>query len=294
MYSRAKYKDIDYNEWLHLKDPVGTLKYDGASFFIPVSSDGSLSFLSRRPSVKGGFPDRTESLPHLTAKKLPEYAGNVYNVELIHTGKSKDAVESHRVVSGILNSLPARAINTQLQIGPVRAVLHNVINPEFSTYKEKLLHMKQLEKDFGNPEILFVATPHITRKDIHKLIERTKSSNQEGVVVTSLTTPEYENIRYKIKHKITHNLRVIDIVQEIDKDGNPKQSMGALICADSKGNPVAKVGTGFTRNQRIDAWTNPTNWLGKGIQVESMGFSVNALRSPVYNGDADGDIDTLS
>ena len=293
MYSRSKYKDIDETSWMSIRNPVATIKYDGANFFMPVSSDGSLSFISRRPSVKGGYPDRTLQLPQLTDKKYPELAGHVYNVELIHTGFNKANVESHRIVSGILNSLPARSIDTQNKIGPVRAVLHNVINPDFPTYKDKMDHLKRVESFVGKPDLIYAAKTYSNPSDIHSLIRSTKAGGQEGVIITSLTEPEDVNVRYKVKHKEHYNLKITDIIQEIDKDGNPKQSMGAVVVCDASGRQVAKVGSGFSRNERIDAWNNPKDWIGRLIQVETMGLAHKMLRMPIYNGDADGDIDTV-
>lgn len=293
MYERAKYKETFDTDWHSIPDHVATIKYDGANFWMPVSADGSLSFISRRPSAKGGYPDRTESLPHLTTKKFPELAGHIYNVELIHTGHEKDTPESHSRLSGILNSLPPRAIETQRTQGPVRAVLHNVINPEFPTYKEKLLHMKEVENRFGNSELMFVAEPVVDKVAIQALIEKTKANRQEGVIITSLTRHEKTNPRMKIKHKELYNLRVSKIIQEVDKTGKLKPSMGAVEVIDATGRVVGKVGSGFSHKDREDAWNNPGNWVGKLIQVETMGLASKALRMPIYNGDADGEIDTV-
>jgi hypothetical protein len=294
MFERAKYKDVDGSNWLTLKDPVATKKYDGANFWATLSEDGSLSFISRRESVHGGYPDRTSQLPQLTDKKYPSLAGHVYNVELIHTGFDKNTPEDHRLVSGILNSLKPRAIETQEKTGPVRAVIHNVVNPTFNTYAEKLVHIKGVEKLMGKPDLIFAA-PHVTgHSNIHALIQHTKDTDQEGVIITSLTKPEAENTRFKIKHKKMFNLRVVKIIQEIDKDGNPKPSMGALEVVDASGRAMARVGTGFNRRERIDAFEHPENWLQKLIQVESMGLAKDSLRMPVYNGDADGELDLVT
>lgn len=293
MYDRAKYKEVKPHEIPVGDQYVGTYKYDGANFFLPVEEDGSLRFFSRRESVKGGFPERTAALPHITAKKTPEFAGATFNVELIHTGKVKEAPESHRQVSGILNSLPPRAIATQEMLGPVRVVLHNVINPDLPTYKEKLVYMKKFEEAFGNPDLLFVNKPHVGRAEIQKLVEATKSKGREGVIVTNIHAHESNNPRLKIKHKIHHNLRISNIIQEVDKDGNPKQSMGAVSVIDASGREVGKVGSGFSRNQREDAWKHPENWMNRLIQVESMGKAAYRLRMPIYNGDADGEWDTV-
>lgn len=153
--------------------------------------------------------------------------------------------------------------------------------------------MKKFEQLAKRPDILFVPTTHHGHEAVEALIKKTKERGEEGVIVASLNAPE-PGPRFKIKHKLTYNLTVVGIVQEIDKNGRLKPSMGALIVADASGKVVGKVGTGFSRDQRIDAWENQSSWLGKAVQVSSMGFAVNALRMPVYNGDADGDIDTVS
>lgn len=293
MFTRAQYKDSNQLDWTTISDPVATKKWDGAHFFVTVEPDGSLRYFSRRQSVKGHFPERTAHLPHLTETKLPHLAGNVYSVELIHTGHSKNDVESHSRLSGILNSLPERAIATQKETGPVRAVLIDVINPPLPTYREKLLHLKEVEQAFGKPDMMFVPEPKITKPDIVELINSTRRRGEEGVIITSLSTPEPSNRRIKLKHFGTYNLRVSRIVQEFDKNGKPKDSMGAVIVTDRSGREVAAVGSGFTKAQRKEAWANPKAWIGKLIQVKSLGPSGagGRLRHPVYNGDADGELD---
>lgn len=295
MYARQPYKSHIEKDWTQIKDPVATKKYDGANFNMEVQYDGSLKFYSRRPSVKGGFPERSDKLPHLTDKKFPELAGHVYTVELIHTGHSKSNKESHPKVSGLLNSLPPKSIAEQKASGPIRAVLLDVINPPLPTYRAKLLQMKHVENLFAKPDLLFVPTPEITKEGIVKLINKTKSGREEGVIITSLDTPESMNPRIKLKHKDTYNLRVAKIIQEYDIKGNPKPSMGALSLVDRSGREVANVGTGFSAELRKEIWDNPDEWMGKLIQVETMGLAKQEgrLRAPVYNGDADGDIDLV-
>lgn len=291
MYSRAKYKEgID---WKAFKDPVGSKKYDGAHYFLQIDTDGSPRFFSRRESVKGNFPERTEKLPHLTDIKLPHRAGEVYSVELIHTGHEKEAPESHPRVSGILNSLKDKAIQTQKITGPVRAVLLDVIQPKIATYGEKLEHLKSIERDFGKSTVLFVPDVKITKNEIEKLLKDTKDKGEEGVVITSLSSPEDSNIRAKIKHFNTYNLRITGITREFTIGGDPKNSAGALELSDATGKYVGNVGTGFTRDQRIDIFENPNSWMNKLVQVKAMPSVGDKLRMAVFNGEADGDIDTI-
>jgi len=297
VYPRRKYRDDPTGiDWQKLENPVATKKYDGASFFVPVEADGSLRFFSRRPSVKGGFPERTEQLPHLSSRKLPKsHAGTVLNVELIHTGKHHSLPESHRTVSGILNSLPERSIQTQKDTGPVRAVILDVINPGIATFKDKLEYMKKVENDFGKPDLLFSINPETTKEGILRLIQDSKRKGEEGVIVTSLTQHEDSNVRVKVKNFDTFNLRVVKVEQEFDKNGNPKESMGSAVVADASGREVANVGSGWSRQEREYYWKNPYRIIGQLIQVKTMGLGSpgGRLRAPVYNGMADGQLDRV-
>lgn len=293
MYNRAKYKDDNKLSLESIEDPVGSIKYDGGSYFMQVQPDGDLKFFSRRESVKGHFPERSAQLPHLTDKKIPEFAGHVVNVELIHTGHSKEDPENHAAASGILNSLPEKAIATQKLTGPIRAVMFDVIHPRLNTYEEKLNHIHKIEKALGKPNLIFKVDAKIGLDSINKLIAETAAQGREGVVVTSLSKPEDKNTRLKIKHFKTYNLRVTGITQEIDIRGNPKNSAGALELADATGRNVGKVGTGLTRDLRQEIYANPKAWIGKLIQVKAMDPTANKLRHPIYNGEADGELDIV-
>lgn len=296
MYQRHPYKQITESDLVHHigPDTVATEKHDGASFWLRINPDGSSNWISRRPSVHGGFPDKTDRLPHLAKIKFPKrYAGHIINVELIHTGNDFTAKDSHRTVSGILNSLGPRAADQQKLLGPVRAKMFDVIEPSFGTYKEKLEYMQGLEKAVNKPDILSAVKVY-TAGEIDTLLQHTKDKDLEGMVLTSLTKPESDNPRLKLVHKVMHNLKVSRIIQEIDKNGNPKQSMGAVGVVDATGKEVAAVGSGWTKKEREEFWKDPSLILGELIQVKSRGIAANRLRGPVYNGIADGSIDTIN
>ena len=291
MFERHKY--LDTGAWKDLKDPAGSIKYDGSHFYLNFNSEGKPSYISRRLSVKGTYPDRTVKLPHLSDVSLPELSGKAYSVELIHSGWDPEGKESHAAVSGILNSLPEKAIATQKVTGPVRAVLLDVIDPSFHTYKDKMEHLKIVESMFDKPGLVITPKIVIGHDNVHKLISDTENQGREGIIVTSWEKPETENPRFKIKHYGTYNLLVSGITQEYDIHGNPKESAGALILKDASGKEVCQVGTGLTRETRIDIWKNPKKWIGKLIQIRAMPSTARRLRHPVYNGFADGELDLV-
>jgi hypothetical protein len=297
MFQRHKYKDSSEANWTDIKDPAASLKRDGGNYFMSFDSKGVPSYISRRKGVSGEFPDKTNRVPHLADVKLPQFAGHVYNVELVHTGHTKNENDNHAQLSGILNSLPAKALETQKELGPVRAVLLNVINPPLPTYAEKLDHMEEVQKAFGKPDLVFKDKIYTTRPEIIKLIDRTKAEGKEGIIVTSLTKPEPTNFRVKIKHKAMYNLRIVGMEEEHDIGGKPKGSMGALTLADSTGVVVGKCGTGFTRAMRKDFWDNRKKYMDSLVQVSTLGQGgvdrSGKLKVMVYNGTADGGIDRV-
>lgn len=291
LHIRHRYVD-DSNRIHKMENPSGSIKYDGANYFLAYDQSGVPSFTSRRPSVSGEPIVRTAQVPQL-AKVLPQLAGQVFNVELIHTGHSVNNIEDPARVSGLLNALPPRSLKEQAEDGPIRAVIFNKIDPSLKTYEEKLVHMKALEHAFGDKSLMFVPEQHHGLPAIQRLVLSTLAHQQEGVIVLDHTADEAKNPRVKIKHKLHFNLRVTKIHQELDKNGVPKPSAGALSVVDSDDKDVGKVGTGFDRKTREDIYENPHLWLGKLIKVKAMKPTASKLRSPVYVGDADGDIDKV-
>ena len=152
---------------------------------------------------------------------------------------------------------------------------------------------KAAEKAAGKPSVFFTPTFVKGKAAIEKLIEQTKGEGREGVIITRLDKPDYDVARIKVKHLQTYNLRVARIIQEEDKNGKLKPSMGAMALVDTTGREVCQVGGGFSHALRKEIWENQKLWVGKLIQVRAMAPTAEKLRSPQYNGDADGDIDTV-
>ena len=72
-----------------------------------------------------------------------------------------------------------------------------------------------------------------------------------------------------------------------------KRSAGSLLLKDRSGRDVGKVGTGFSRDLRREIWSYPKEWIGRVIQVQTMGLAARKLRMPIFNGDADGEVDLV-
>lgn len=289
MFERHKY--LEKPERISkMISPVGFVKYDGANFFMKYDDYGKPSFISRRRSVSGEIIDRTEKVPHL-AKVLPEHAGEVYNVELIHTGSDPLAKESPNRLAGILNSGVAKSLKAQEDLGPIRAVVFDVISPGHTHYGTKYEQIKKLEKSFGDSDLLFAHEGHHGHEAVERLVAKTKAESREGVIAIDFDSPEIKNPRIKVKHRKHWNLRVTAIHEEFDKNGVPKGRAGSLELQDASGKNCGKAGTGFTAEMRKLIWENKSEWMGKLVKIEAMDPTSEKLRSPVYAGDADGHLD---
>src|SRR5438128_2322227 len=291
MYYRAKYND-SFKKVTEDTPRLTSLKYDGANFFLAFDHNGVPTYVSRRPSVTGAVIEKANRVPHL-AKVLPSQADKVYNVELIHTGHDPHAPESHARVSGLLNALPERSIREQAQDGPIRAVVFDMISPEMPTFNDKIPHIQGLVSDFGDTNLMFHPEYAHGWGGMRSLIAKSKKEGREGIITLDPTALEDKNPRVKLKHKNHYNLKVKAILQEKDIYGKPKQNAGALLLEDATGREVGKVGTGFDRKTREDIFKHPNAWINKLIQVKAMKPTGTKLRQPVYNGDADGELDTV-
>lgn len=293
---RHKYKDVTDQdvEELGVENPVGSVKYDGANYFLHLDRQGRPSYLSRKLSVRGEPIIRTDRVPHLADFELGPRGPRTYNLELYHSGKELGGPQKHSVATGILNSLPPKAIARQEELGPLRAAVFDVMDESIPTYADKLEAIQRLVERVGKPDVFHTVETAEGIPAIRALDRRTQEEGLEGLIVTSLTTPESENIRYKTKHYGTHNLLVSGVTQEHDKDGKPKDAAGALIVVDATGREVANVGTGLSRALREEIWANQDDWINKKlIQVKGYPTTKHRIRSPVYNGEGDGDLDTL-
>lgn len=292
MFDRHAYSDdVKRLDSIKDEDIVSSLKRDGACFFLSIDGDGKPSFISRRQGVAGNYPNKTDRLPHLASLDFSGFKRHIFATEIVHTGKTYSEEDSHALSSGILNSLPARAKDQQDIHGPLRVLVHDVISPKISTYGEKLELMKKLEQSIGRPEVLRSIDAKIGRQAFEELLKDTKERKLEGIVATSLTTPEDKNLRVKIKNFKTANPTITGITQEFSKDGNPKESAGALVMSDANGKQVATAGTGLTREMRKQIWQNPKAWIGQVGNVKYLDVARDKLRHPVWNGLGDGNVD---
>ena len=139
--------------------------------------------------------------------------------------------------------------------------------------------------------------------DVMRAYDQILKMNYEGIIVRHNNAP-YEKKRslyvMKFKPKKEDEYEIVGFTEEVSISGNPKGSLGALICnsgdsntfgvgnsftAEHSGNGnTFNIGTGFTAEQRSDLWTNRDSLIGKvaKVQYQHLTSRKKVPRFPVF------------
>jgi len=120
-------------------------------------------------------------------------------------------------------------------------------------------------------------------EEIMSILDEIMRMGYEGIIIRN-PAGVYERKRsgdiMKLKPRRRDIYTIIGYEEEYDKHGDPKGTLGAFVC--SSGEEAFKVGTGFTREQRIKYWRRKERMLGKKIVVKYQDKTKNNIpRFPV-------------
>ena len=100
-------------------------------------------------------------------------------------------------------------------------------------------------------------------------IDSFTSDGYEGIIVRELSAPYVRRratTMMKWKPRLVDDYLIIDVKEEVDKNGNPKGTLGAVICAGTD-EQTFSVGSGFTKEQRAILWPQRKSLIGRYIRV---------------------------
>lgn len=107
-------------------------------------------------------------------------------------------------------------------------------------------------------------------EDVMHMRESFLADGYEGIIVRHSDAP-YVRKRstgmMKLKPSRTDAYLIVGHVEEIDKNGQPKNRLGALVCRGDDGTEF-RVGSGFTAEQREALWQNPESLHGLFVKIE--------------------------
>lgn len=278
---------------------IVTEKLDGIRRVL-IKENGVCRFYSR-----SGHEDTGLVQIAADAKHLPD--NFVYDGELLAIGNFKDCIAQRQATNSIANS---KGVKTGLTFNvfdmlPVEdfyagACLDTAMNRKLrlgATLMDENIQMLderwvQLISAYGIYEDLQYIRPvpilGLVRSldEVTPIVEKIWARGGEGVMLNTACGP-YEVRRSKHLLKVKHTEEhVLPVVNMVEGTGKYEDAMGALVVlyTDKEGRQsYLGVGSGFTDAQRIDIWDNPDKYIGRSIEIECFGESVNSAGTTSLN-----------
>lgn len=230
-----------------------------------VSVSGASLLLSSEENIFVSVPHINEALDKLLAS--PETDGELY----VHGWTFE---EIHSVVSRTKNLHPDYA---QMEYHIFDIVMGGPQHVRSRAIPELNLR----------PPLFQVPTiPCWTLEEIMKVYDQFLEQGYEGIVVRHIDN-EYVRRRtplmMKFKPKKDDFYDIIDYKEEIDKNGNPKGRLGALVCRGSD-ETTFSVGSGLTDGDRQTLWDTREALAGKlcHVQYQHLTARKGVPRFPVF------------
>lgn len=235
------------------------------------------------------------------ATYLPDNA--VYDGELLAKGTYKDNIALRQATNSIANSKGNRTgltfnVFDMIPLDEFKAgVSHYDAKARKTLLSATLMDdsLQILEPDnwamliqaFGIHQALTAIKPVPilglvnSMKEVEPIVSEIWARGGEGVMLNT-TSGHYEIKRSKELLKVKHTEeRVLNVIDLIEGSGKFEDTLGALI-VDYNGHRLG-VGSGFTDAQRDQVWDNPTEYIGRAVEIETFGESTNALGEKSLN-----------
>lgn len=277
-------KYFDKPEWVEGKDFAVTTKIDGGRI-IALKENGQVLFYTRAGQRYEGLVDLEQEM----LEKLPEGLCLDGEITLLNNKgiPSKDAYkqamkitradgEKHGVKMLVFDCMLAEEFRAQKCDRP---------------WEER---RRALEFIFGTDnhrglqyfEVLPVLYQGTDTSMITKLLDEAIAEGQEGIMINIALAP-YEfkrtNFLLKVKKMSTVDLEVVGYEEG---SGRLSGTLGAILVRYKEGN-IVKVGSGFSDELRALIWLDPSDFVGKIVEVQYFEETTNAdggisLRFPIF------------
>jgi len=212
------------------------------------------------------------SVPHITAALNKANFGVELDGELYCHGLSFEEIVS----------ITSRTVNLHPNYGEIKFHIFDIVSDKPQASRTKTLN----DKIFKGP---LIGTPYWIAEDLEdimRIYDHLIELGYEGIIVRNLHAPYIRKrsiwvMKFKPKKEDTYE--ITGYTEEISKSGNPKGSLGAIICASGDGSTF-QVGSGFTREQRDNLWRDRESLEKYSIRVQYQHLSVGRKvpRFPVF------------
>ena len=258
----------------------------------------TISMISRRISSSGYTIHREGNVNHLVFTALPKrFVGKVFRAELWHP----DGVT---FLSGTLNSGWEKAVLAQRKHGFIKMMVFDyegsaassVFIPSPLHYEDRRAFYEDFVRElnrtrYGDARLThvdsesagFYSVPDKVYGNLNKINEFYEEVIKEplplgeGLVIKDPNEPARIQRWLKMKRVNTYDVKIKEI---LPGNGKYENAAGKVIVVDKTGTEVAKVGGGFSDEERFDMWNHPNKYIGRVIEVKAQDLGKEALRAP--------------
>jgi len=238
-------------------------KLDGDRCRAVFDLEGKVTLYSSESKVKVCVPHIVKELEESGLKDL-EFDGELY----IHGWK----FESIREITG-------RTINLHPDYLKMQFHIFDLVSEQTQlTRRDRLLTF------YSNTAFAVSSWFAFSTEDLERILTEQLKEGYEGVVVRNpngLYKRKRSTDIMKWKPTQEDTYLIVGYEEEISIHGDPKDSLGALIC--SRDAELFNVGTGFTREQRQQLWKTKEDLKGKLVKIRYKQLTrYNIPREPVF------------
>jgi len=247
-------------------------KYDGVRCRAVPLESGEYMLLSSEENIIFSVPHISREIPHLMRYRAPETRPELDGELYCHGMKFEEIV-----------SVTSRTVTLHQDHKRIQFHCFDVIVEE-----PQLRRTLMIEDLRGLSQWLVVSPFYLcdSLEDVMRAFDSIVGNGYEGIIVRHNLGP-YERKRstwvMKFKPKQEDSYEIVGFQEEIDKDGFPKDTLGALVCASGDGD-IFNVGTGFTDERRRELWHGRDMLKGQAARVKYQHITSgrNVPRFPVF------------
>lgn len=174
---------------------------------------------------------------------------------------------NHELVHGIAS----RRVNPHSRLEDLEYWIFDVVeNCSMAERIDLLLNLSEIFKQVPGPCHVVPFEVAETLDDVLRIYDKFVNQGYEGIIVRDHEASYVRKRSTRVmkwKPKKEDYYVIVGTEEEISIEGQPKNSLGALICRANEGENLFNVGTGFSADARRDLWARRAELPGKIVKV---------------------------
>jgi len=222
-----------------------------------------------------------QSVPHLLEPlhKVAQLTGPIeLDGELYHKGYSFEQI----------HSIVGRTVNLSSNHEEIQLWVFDLVNETLPQW-ERLKILGRVKSLSTSPELQFVQTKLVESfEEILKAYEEFIRDGYEGIIIRHVDATYVRRrslFMLKFKPKKEDTYKIVGFKQMVDKYGQPKEMLGALVCISNDGEEEFNVGSGMDDYFRRSNWpaSVAASLVGKLVRVKYQHITSGRVpRFPVF------------